>query len=1038
MRTPPPVSPDPAMNPATFSRLRSLLRFGSASLIVAAIVAAAPLRAQTGAIEGRVLNVATGDYLNNVRVTVDGTSLEGQTDATGSYRIGSVPSGKVALHVTYTGLDGQQAVLDVAPGATVRHNFELTSKARYGAELETVKMDQFTVAVTREMEAGAIAINEQRYAPNIKTVVAADAFGDLTEGNVGEFLKFLPGVMTNMNSVGDANNISLRGFPGAATPVTVDGNRMASAASSGSSRIFELEQVSMSNVARIEVVKSPIPSMSADSLGGTVNLISKSAFERSRPQLMLRGFLAFTGEERSLSKTPGPGARMTPKVRPGFELSYVKPVNETFGFVVNAMSSNQVSRERRSANTWEYAAANGGTEVAPYLRGYLLRDDPRETLRQSFGTNVDWRPVQPLTLSFGYQWNLYDLLTSTNTLTTNTGATPVSYGHDFTQGRTNAGSITHGGTLISKYGQTNHRTFNARYRRGDWKVDFSSAYSKATNRYRDTSEGFFQTLTDRIVTPTVRYEQNQPWRPGAIVAQTSTGSAIDWTKLSSYQLLTAQSTPRNSYDEITTGRLDARRELMLAARPAALQVGGTVRRQVRDRQNDTLSYSFVGADGRAQTADDNAGVIVSDVYSGQNPYWGWPHTIQWPSLEKYYQLYQAHPEYFVLNTTSAWINHATNSERIQETISAAYVQGEIKLFNSRLALVGGVRMERTEDSGLGLKRDRDAIYQRDASGKITRGANNLPVLITTDLTAQAKLSYIERGTKASISYQDYYPSLNAVFNVRENLLLRAGYAKTVGRPDFGNIIPNIDIDENEAATAGQPGGAIVMRNPALKPWSADNFDFTLEYYFQQTGVASVSVFHKRITNPFLSKIYTLDSRLLAEFGLDAVYDGWQLTTTTNSGSGTVSGIELNYQQQLRMLPNWARGISVFANGTFLDPDGESESSFENPVRKMGNWGVSYSRGRIGLQLKWNYVGWRFVSNPTFAPDAVRYVSHRITFDTNVEFRIDRRLNLFFNARNLTHQPTDTRNWSSRSPSYSHPSQRALVTTRCSVGIKGTF
>lgn len=1025
------------MNPAISCRSSSVLRLGSALLLGAALVVASPLHAQTGAIEGRVLNVVTGDYLNNVRVTVSGTSLEAQTDATGSYRIGAVPAGKVTLSVTYTGLDGQQVVVDVAAGATVRHNFELTSKARYGAELEAVKMDQFTVAVTREMEAGAIAINEQRYAANIKTVLAADAFGDLTEGNVGEFLKFLPGVMTNINSVGDANNISLRGFPGAATPVTVDGNRMASAASSGSSRIFELEQVSMANVARIEVVKSPIPSMSADSLGGTVNLISKSAFERSRPQLMLRGFLAFTGEERSLSKTPGPGARMTPKVRPGFELSYVKPVNENLGVVVNAMSSNQVSRERRSANTWEYAAANGGSEAAPFLRGYLLRDDPRETLRQSFGINVDWRPVQPLTLTVGFQWNLYDLLTSTNTLTTNTGATPVSFGPDFTQGRTNAGSITHGGTLISKYGQTKHGTFNARYRRGDWKVDFSSAYSKATNRYRDTSEGFFQTLTDRIVTPTVRYEQNQSWRPGEIVA-TAAGVPVDWTKLSSFQLLTAQSTPRNSFDEIVTGRLNARRELMLAAHPAALQVGGNFRRQVRDRKTDTLSYSFVGADGRAQTADDNAGVIVSDVYSGQNPYWGWPHTIQWPSMEKYYQLYQAHPEYFVLNTTNAWINHARNSERIQESISAAYLQGEIKLFNSRLALVGGVRMERTEDSGLGLRRDRDAIYQHDASGKVIRGANNQPVLITTDATAQAKLSYIERGTKASISYHDYYPSLNAVFNVRENLLLRAGYAKTVGRPDFDNIIPNIDIDENEAAVAGQPGGAIVMRNPALKPWSADNYDLTLEYYFQQTGVASVSVFQKRITNPFLNKVYTLDAGLLAQFELDPAYNGWQLTTTTNSGRGTVSGIELNYQQQLRMLPNWARGISVFANGTFLDPDGESEASFENPVKKMGNWGVSYSRGRIGLQLKWNYVGWRFVSNPTFAPDAVRYVSHRIMFDTNVEFRIDRRVNLFFNARNLTHQPTDTRNWSSRSPSYSHPSQRALVTTRCSVGIKGIF
>lgn len=1014
------------------------LGFGFGLWFAAGLSAALPARAQFGTIEGRVSNVATGDFLNNARITVQGTDFATQSDATGAYRIGGVPAGRITLRVDYTGLDGQESTFDLAPAATARRDFQLTNTLRYGTALETVQLDQFTVSATREMEAGAIAINEQRYAPNIKTVLAADAFGDVTEGNIGEFLKFLPGVMTNFNSVGDANNISLRGFPGASTPVTVDGNRMANAASSSSSRLFELEQVSMTNVARVEVVKSPIPSMAADSLGGTVNLVSKSAFERSHPQLALRGFLAFTGEERSLSKTPGPGARLTPKVRPGFELSYIKPVSENFGFVVNAMSSDQVSRERRSANTWEYARANGASEAAPFLRTYLLRDDPRETMRQSVGFNVDWRPVKTLTISFGYQWNLYDLLTSTNVLNFNTGATPISYASDFTQGRTNAGSTTHTGTLISKFGRTNHYTLGARYRFQDWKIDFSSAFSKATNHYRDTSEGFFETLTDRIVTPTIRYDQNQPWRPGSITLKDGAGAPIDWTKVSSYQLLTAQSIPRTSFDEFTTARLDTRREFTLGPRTAAIQIGGAYRRQVRDRTNDTLSYSFVGADGRAQTADDNEGVIVSDVYSGQNPYWGWPHTIQWPSLEKYYQLYRAHPEYFVLNAPNAWISHASNSERIQESISAAYAQGEIKFFHNRLALVGGVRFERTEDKGLGLKRDRDGIYQRDATGKLIRGANNQPVLITSDPIAQAKLQYLERGTKAAISYHDYYPSVNAVLNLTDNLIVRAGYAKTVGRPDFDNIIPNIDVDENESASPGQPGGAIVMRNPALKPWSADNFDLTLEYYFEPTGLASVSVFQKRISNPFVSHVYTLDPALLGQFGLDSIYNGWQLTTTTNGGRGRVSGIELNYQQQLKMLPAWAQGASVFANGTFLDPDGDSESSFENPVKKTGNWGLSYSRGRIGLQLKWNYVGWRYVSTPTFAPDAIRYVSHRIMLDTNFEFRIDRRLSLFFNARNLTHQPTDTRNWSSNSPGYSHPSQRVLVTTRCSVGIKGTF
>mgnify|MGYP000901994697 FL=1 len=177
--------------------------------------------------------------------SVPGTDFVAQTDATGAYRLGNLPAGRTVLRVAYTGLDPQTITLELAPGATARQDFELTNASRYGPAAEVVRLDQFTVAASREMEADAVAINDQRYAPNIKTVVAADAFGDVTEGNIGEFLKYMPGVYVDFNSVGDANNISLRGLPSYATPVTVDGNQMASAASSGSSRQFELEQVSM-------------------------------------------------------------------------------------------------------------------------------------------------------------------------------------------------------------------------------------------------------------------------------------------------------------------------------------------------------------------------------------------------------------------------------------------------------------------------------------------------------------------------------------------------------------------------------------------------------------------------------------------------------------------------------------------------------------------------------------------------------------------------------------------------------------------------
>ena len=52
-----------------------------------------------------------------------------------------------------------------------------------------VKLDSFVVGSARDTNAASIAINEQRFAPNIKNIVSADALGDVMDGNVGEFLK---------------------------------------------------------------------------------------------------------------------------------------------------------------------------------------------------------------------------------------------------------------------------------------------------------------------------------------------------------------------------------------------------------------------------------------------------------------------------------------------------------------------------------------------------------------------------------------------------------------------------------------------------------------------------------------------------------------------------------------------------------------------------------------------------------------------------------------------------------------------------------
>src|SRR5687768_18102606 len=115
------------------------LIFAFLATFAAAQNPAGPSSSQSAAtITGRVLNAASGLYLNNARVSIPGTTLTALSDQTGTYRLINVPPGRVTLEAFYTGLDTQQVAVDVAAGQHRQQDFSLTSSG-------IVTLDKFTV-----------------------------------------------------------------------------------------------------------------------------------------------------------------------------------------------------------------------------------------------------------------------------------------------------------------------------------------------------------------------------------------------------------------------------------------------------------------------------------------------------------------------------------------------------------------------------------------------------------------------------------------------------------------------------------------------------------------------------------------------------------------------------------------------------------------------------------------------------------------------------------------------------------------------------
>ena len=209
------------------------------------------LRAQsgTGIITGRVLNANTGQYLNSAVVSVVGTNISATAEAGGAFTLVGVPAGNVRISASYTGLDTSETSVTVTAGQSTNIDLSLTSAA-YQKDENVVKMGEFVVATERE--GNAKAIQEQREALNFKQVIASDAFGDVSEGNIGEFLKLMPGISIDYVEA-DARSISIGGMDPKYTTILMDGAPIASAGSSdlGTGRITELEQLSVSSIETI-------------------------------------------------------------------------------------------------------------------------------------------------------------------------------------------------------------------------------------------------------------------------------------------------------------------------------------------------------------------------------------------------------------------------------------------------------------------------------------------------------------------------------------------------------------------------------------------------------------------------------------------------------------------------------------------------------------------------------------------------------------------------------------------------------------------
>jgi TonB-dependent receptor len=1057
MQTP---SASPAVRFAAARPRRSLIWF-----LLAAVTTTGLLTAQsgTGAICGRVFNTRSGAYAERARLTIEGTALETFTDNVGQYYFSSVPAGVVRVKAFRTGLVEQTQSATVTPGTTARLDFELVGFDRSGAPPDRTvqRLSTFVVSESREMDGAAIAINEQRFAPDMRNVITADEFGQTPEGNVGDLLKFVPGITIN-TGFGMARGILLNGVPDNNVPVTMNGFNVASPLE-GTSRQVDPQNLSTNNISRIEVLYSPTPESPGMALAGSVNVVPRSAFERSKPIFNGNAFILMRRDETSLRKTPGPSKAPTRKIHPGFNFSYIAPVSDRWGYTLSGGSSRQYLTVEFARPTWRGVGTvtNGTTFVdttpdRPYLSAWSTQSsNGTDTTRYSLGASVDYKLSSRDRVSFSLNYVYYvgDYFNRYIVLDVG-GVQAGNFGPTFTRGTAGLGSMRVVNDLYRRGNLSYSPNVTYRHEGPIWKADAGVGYSRGVTFITHASKGYFFNAQAQRTGLTVAFEDIQYAHPGRfVVTDGTTGTPVDPFSLSNYLITTASfhvldSSPHmnKSWDTQQSAYANLGREFAWSV-PVSLKAGLDVRQLRRDlRIGPQATYTFVGEDRLTATqttfaaSDNKAAPFLDTNFPGQSIGFGLP-VAQWLDNYKFFAHWKANPTQFTVNDVTTHTGLVNASKYAEETIAAIYLRGDAQFFDRRLKLVAGVRAEQTNVKAEGPLNDASRNFQRDASGRfVINPATGRPFPITADALAAARLTLVDRGMKAKKEYLRLFPSLNAIYQVRDNLIARAALYQSLGRPNLNQYSGGITLpDLGVANTSTQ---RITVQNAGIKAWSAMTRRVMLEYYFPKVGVVSVAAFRRDFKNFFAADVFRATPEFLDLYSLDpAIYGVYDVQTQRNLNSSVrMQGLDLNYKQALTFLPPWARGLQVFANLSTLRTLGDASANFTGFIPRTYNAGLSLARERFNAKLAANVRGRNRGSlvavNRGIAPDTWRWGARQTYLTFTGEYYFRKTWAFYCDLHNDVENDDEIAN--PATPGYARLVARHSYRGLLTFGVKGSF
>ncbi len=849
-------------------------------------------------------------------------------------------------------LSGIAALPVLAQQAPALANAAAEAAATQGEDGEIVVVGSRPI---RESERAALEV--QKNSDQLVSVLSADAVGRLPDQNIAQAVSRLPGVAVQRDQ-GQARYINLRGAPLNWTTLSFDGINVVSP----EGRDARFDSIPSAIATQVIVRKAVTPDMTAETIAGNVNVITRSAFDYKGLHVQARGGVGHVdlggGAEYEatgvISDRWSTGIGEIGAVLSG---SFYQRTMATDNFETDW---EVVPRDLRPVGPSDDASTlldvGGGVNRRAWARETENKLYRLTRRNYSMSGRLEWAPDSDNKI---FATSIYSAFTdnelrsnyifdfddqesrvpnltaacTSNVLTANTTGYADSCVNSPYRG-TVYGIDINSNLLSREFKQSVFiNTVGGDHVAGPWTVSWRGNYTKSQDdrsapaQLNYDSPGFGANGATATNRPTVFYDLTDAQlsrvelyrtlraADGTLSRGDRVTGIIDFPlSLSRVRGLKAIDTT-NAY----TGRLDISRETSLFGN-TKFSIGvqyDNRTKEVDERLLDVNPNSTFNGQNVFTLANlpltPNA-VSIPGAYKGQLPlgyvfpYFGKQNIINVVKAVEPFATY-----------TFANANYC----KVQEQVWSGYAMGVTKLDWG--SIVYGARVEQVNNTATAFR-------------AITSGG------------APTQLNTIER------SFFQVYPSVHFNWNLTDEMKVRLSLNTGAARPDYPVLRPNFTFNDANLTVSGG--------NPDAVPEKTRGVDLYWEFYPKVGGFISVGAHYKDVRDVLFG--------FSRQFGLDTLNFGgvdrsqYVFSTTLNGGKGKVYGVEAAFQMQLDNVlkgDHWWGGFGIQTNISLnkseaITPDGRKVRfpGTSDVVLNVGPYFEKYGfSARVSYQYRSNWI-----------------------------------------------------------------------------------